>query len=267
MVYGSGSEAARRAASSAEADANLASRENTAPDTQIAYAYSWGFQVSAEDLPTLQERHRALCQSLGDDCRTITLSQSGNGEYAYGRMHMQVAAEQMDAFGEALTAATDDVDAEQISFGISGEDLTDDIIDTEARLAGRRLLRDRLMEVLRTRQGTVGDLVAAERGVAEVNEEIDAAASRLENMRGRVAYSSVTIEYDPEMGQYTVGFWAPIAYAFGAIGSTLGVVIAGLIYLAVALVPITIFLLGLRWLWRRWRARSTRKEEPATEAA
>ncbi len=180
---------------------------------------------------------------------------------------MQVAADRVEEFGQALNTATEGVDAEQISFGISGEDLTDDIIDTEARLAARQLLRDRLMEVLRTRQGSVGDLVEAERGVAEVNEEIDAASSRLENMRNRVAYSDVSIEYDPDMGQYTVGFWAPIAYAFGAIGSTLGVVIAALIYIAVALVPISAFILGLRWLWRRWRGRGKNKAEAATEAA
>lgn len=265
-IYGSGNEAARRAAAVVESGTSNASSDNAVTDTQIAYAYSWGFQVEANDLPTLQERHRALCQSLGDACRTLSLSQSGNDDYAYGRMEMQVAADRVEEFGQALNTATDGVDAEQISFGISGEDLTDDIIDTEARLAARRLLRDRLMEVLRTRQGSVGDLVEAERGVAEVNEEIDAATSRLENMRNRVAFSEVSIEYDPEMGQYTVGFWAPIAYAFGAIGSTLGVVIASLIYISVALIPISAFLFGLRWLWRRWRGREISKSAPTTEA-
>lgn len=269
VLFESGGDAARDAAASAAADVAMTTGDASEPpaDAQIAYTYSWGFAVDAGDLPILQERHRSLCLSLGENCRILSLSQSGNGDYAYGRVRMQVAAERAEEFGQALTLAGEELDAEQVSFAISGEDLTDDIIDTEAHLAARRLLRDRLMDVLRSRQGSVGDLVAAERGVAEVNEEIDAATSRLENMRNRITYSNITIEYDPEMGQYNVGFWAPIAYAFGAVGSTLGVVIAGLIYLAVALVPISLFALGLRWLWRRARRWRNRRTNDAAEAA
>lgn len=264
VVFGSGAQSARDAALMVESSANSQSRvqsEEAPAITQIAYAYSWGFRVSAEDLPTLQQNHQALCQAMGDECRVISLSQSGNDDYAYGRMELQVAASQVDALGQRLNSVGDDLDAEQISFAISGEDLTDDIIDNEARLEARTALRDRLMEVLRNRQGSVGDLVEAERGVAEVNEEIDATRSRLENLRGRVAYSAVSIEYDPGMGEYTTGFWSPISYAIGAVGSTLGVVIAGLIYVAVALVPITLFLLGLRWLWIRSGLRLRRRKE------
>jgi hypothetical protein len=218
---------------------------------QIAYSYNWGFRVDAESLPVLQQRHRALCEGMGNDCRILSLSQSGDNEYAYGSVRMQVVASRASAFGDELAASTEGVDAEQVSFAISGEDLTDNITDTEARLAGRRLLRDRLMEVLRTRQGSVADLVAAERGVAEVNEEIDAATARLATMRNSVAYSAVAIEYDPMLGQYQMGFTRPIGAALESAGSTLGVVVAGLIYLVVALVPIGLFVLGLLWLWRR----------------
>lgn len=218
---------------------------------QIAYSYSWGFRVDAESLPVLQQRHRALCEGMGIDCRILSLSQSGDNEYAYGSVRMQVIASRASAFGDELAASTEGVDAEQVSFAISGEDLIDNITDTEARLAGRRLLRDRLMEVLRTRQGSVADLVAAERGVAEVNEEIDAATARLATMRNSVAYSAVAIEYDLMLGQYQMGFTRPIGAALESAGSTLGVVVAALIYLVVALVPIGLFVLGLMWLWRR----------------
>lgn len=264
VIFGSGADSARDAARAVQTSASQGARaesENAPPDAQIAYAYSWGFRVAAEDLSPLQQRHQALCQSMATDCRILSLSHSGNGEYGYGRMELQVAAAQVETFGEQLNSAGDELDAEQISFAISGEDLTDSIIDNEARLAARMVLRDRLMEVLRNRQGSVGDLVEAERGVAEVNEEIDATRSRLENLRNRVAFSSVSIEYDPGMGQYTVGFWAPISYAFGAVGSTLGVVIAGLIYVAVALVPISLFFFGLRWLWIRSGLRLRRKKD------
>lgn len=262
-TIGSGSDAARIAASGAKSAAR--GESDAAVGAQIAYSYSYGFRVDADNLPGLQQRHRALCEAMGSDCRVLSLAQSGNDEFGYGEMELQVAAARAEEFGAQLTAATDGIDAEQVSFGISGEDLTDDIIDTEARLEGRRVLRDRLMDVLRTRQGSVGDLVEAERGVAAVNEEIDSATQRLENMRNRVAYGSVSIIYDPQMGEYRLGFARPIVEAFGSVGTTLGVVIAAIIYIAVALIPIAAFLLLLRWVWRKSGLRIRRAKKAGNE--
>ncbi|MCL6249564.1 DUF4349 domain-containing protein [Altererythrobacter sp. KTW20L] len=266
-LFRSGGDAVRSAAQVSLSNAHSepgAPRPQAAPVTtpMIAYNYSWGYQVDANDLPTLQQRHRELCEGMGERCRVLEVSQSGNDDYGYGEMRLQVAAGDANGFAEQLESATDGLDAKQISSAVTGEDLTEDIIDTEARVAARTALRDRLMDVLRNRQGSVGDLVEAERGVAEVNEELDAATNLLAHMRNRIAYSDVNIVYDPEMGRYNVGFLAPIAYAFDAIGSTLGVVIAGLIYLTVALIPITLFLLAFRWVWRKTRFRlSFRREE------
>lgn len=236
---------------------------------QIAYGYSWGFRVTAETLPVLQQRHRALCAQMGEDCRMLSLNQSGDESYAYGSVSLQVKASRAAEFGEQLTASIDGIEAEQVSFAIEGEDLTDQITDTEAHLAGRRLLRDRLMDVLRNRQGSVADLVAAERGVAEVNEEIDAATARLATMRGSVAFSAVEIEYDPLLGQYRPGFARPISDALANAGTTLGVVIGALIYLVVALLPIVLFVLALRWVLHRFglRLRWWRKEPVAAARA
>lgn len=265
-----GGESARSAARTAAASArgNAATTEVITPGTQIAYAYSWGFQVEADDLPTLQQRHRDLCTAMGDDCRVLSLSQSGNDEYGYGRMQLQLVAGAINAFAEQLDAAGEDIDAKKVSFAIAGEDLTDDIIDNEARLQARTVLRDRLMEVLRNRQGSVAELVAAERGVAEVNEEIDATASRLENLRNRVTYTSVSIEYDPQLGHYTVGFWAPVAQALQSATSTLGVATAAIVYLVVGLLPFLLLFFALRWLWRRAALRLWRhKPKPGGEDA
>ncbi len=265
----SGDDAARWAAQDARmlAGSGQSDGENREPsqEPQIAYSYAVGFRVDADQLPTLQQRHVDLCESMVDRCRILFLSQSGDADYGYGTIRLQVIASEAPEFSDQLRAATEGVEAEQVSYAVSGEDLTDNIIDTEAHLEGRRLLRDRLMEVLRTQRGSVGEIVEAERGVAQVNEEIDAAASRLANMRNRVAFSSFQIEYSPRLGETRLGFWRPVSEAFSGIGTTLGVVIAGIIYVAVSLVPITIFLIGLRWLWRRSGLRIRRRREDETE--
>ena len=124
------------------------------------------------------------------------------------------------------------------------------IVDTEARLRARTLLRDRLMEVLRSRQGTVAELVEAERGVAQVNEEIDRARSWLAEMRGRVNYSRVTVSYNSS-ARSGGSFGRPIVEAFQSIGSILGTTIAFMIYALTVLIPVGLALFGIGWLWRK----------------
>ncbi len=114
----------RSAARSASAQArNAAGAPEPVPSDapvarQIAYAYSWGFRVTSETLPVLQQRHRALCDRMGADCRMLSLNQSGDESYAYGSVRLQVKASRAAEFGEQLTASTQGIAAEQVSFAI-----------------------------------------------------------------------------------------------------------------------------------------------------
>ncbi len=165
---------------------------------QIAYVYDYGFRISGDKIAPLQQRHADLCEAKGPYvCRIISMAQSGDeGEYGNGTLELAVVSDKARGFGKELAKAAEDAEGEQINAAISGEDLAKQIVDTEARLRARKLLRDRLMEVLATRRGTVTELVEAERGVAQVNEEIDQATSWLSEMRGRVAFSRLNISYD-----------------------------------------------------------------------
>ena len=114
------------------------------------------------------------------------------------------------------------------------------------------VLRDRLLEVLRTRKGTVAELVEAERGVAQVNEEIDQARSWLEEMKGRVAFSRIEIAYEssaPAAG----AFLEPIRGALGLLGGILGTLVAILIVLAAIGGPLVLAAFGVNRLRRRMR--------------
>lgn len=219
---------------------------------QIAYIYDFGFRVAADAMSPLQQRHADLCTSKGDTvCRIISLEQSGSeGDYAYGSLQLAVAAGAARSFSTELATVSEQMDGQQISKSIQGEDLSKQIVDTEARLRARTLLRDRLMEILRSRRGTVAELVEAERGVAQVNEEIDQASSWLAEMKNRVAFSKMTINYSSGE-RSTGGFIGPIRQAFSSIGSVMGSVIAGIILLLTAAIPIILLLLGIRWIWRK----------------
>lgn len=206
---------------------------------QIAYIYEFGFRIATGRMSALQERHVAMCENLGpQSCQVLEMNQSGGeGDYANGRLKMAVAADQARAFGAQLADAAISVDGEQVSSSIAGEDLSKQIVDTEARLRARSLLRDRLMEVLRSRQGTVAELVEAERGVAAVNEEIDQAQSWLAEMRGRVNFSRMNIYYESG-ARSRGGFIDPIRQAVGSVGTILGTVIAAIIVFFTIAIPV-----------------------------
>lgn len=220
---------------------------------QVAYRYAYGFRLPSDAIRPLQERHADMCEAKGPDvCRIISMDQAENeGDYAYGSLTLAVRARDARSFGKDLANASGKVDGELVSSSIEGEDLSKRIVDTEARLRARSVLRDRLMEVLRNRRGTVSELVAAERGVAQVNEEIDQAQSWLAEMRGRVAYSNMTVTY--ESGKPAIGGFAqPIRNAWNSLGGIFGTMISILIVLLAVLVPLGL----LAWLgvkvWRRF---------------
>ncbi|MEY4720903.1 MAG: hypothetical protein RIQ46_628, partial [Pseudomonadota bacterium] len=100
----------------------------------------------------------------------------------------------------------------------------------------------------------VAELVEAERGVAQVNEEIDQARSWLEEMKGRIDFSRVNLSYasgSPAGG----GFLAPIRDVVGNLGAILGYLIAMLIVLVTLAVPLGLFGLAVHkgWLWLKGR--------------
>ena len=142
---------------------------------QVAYRYAYGFRLPSDAIRPLQERHADMCEAKGPDvCRIISMDQAENeGDYAYGNLTLAVRARDARTFGKELANASGKVDGELVSSSIEGEDLSKRIVDTEARLRARTVLRDRLMEVLRTRKGSVQELVEAERGVAhEVAQQV-----------------------------------------------------------------------------------------------
>lgn len=218
---------------------------------RVAYAYDLGFRLAGEDIVPLQQEHADMCEALGPyNCQIVQLSSSGEvGEDIRGELVLAVASDKARGFAKVLTGAASHAGAESFRANIQGEELSKTIVDTEARLRSRIALRDRLLEVLETRKGKVEELVEAERSVAAVNEEIDAAQSWLREQQGRVAFSRMTISY--ETAAPGGAFLAPINSVVGSLGSIFGVLIAILILLGTIVGPLLAGVFGIRHVARR----------------
>ncbi len=216
---------------------------------KLAYTYDYRWRMPAAEIGPLQRRHASLCEQQGPgSCQILAMNKSGEeANEVTGVLKMAVASRQARAFGALLEDEAEDAGAEQISAEITSDELSKQMVDTEARLRARTELRDRLLDVLKTRKGTVQELVEAERSVARVNEEIDQARSWLKEMEGRVAYSRVTVRYDTGI-PVSSDFLSPVESAVGSLGSIFGYLVAIMILLGSVAIPIG----GAVWLVRRF---------------
>lgn len=219
---------------------------------KIAYAYGLSYRLPSTDIGKLMRRHANVCEQQGPaSCRIVGMDLSDDPEdYSVrGTLQLAVAAPHARAVSALLDDEAEGAGAEQVKATIGSEEVSKQIVDTEARIRAREDLRDRLLEVLRTRKGNVQDLVAAERSVAEVNEEIDQARSWLAETKGRVSFSRMDIDYAPQVAA-TGSFLAPIEGALGSLGGILGSLVAVLIVLLAIGLPMAGLVAGGLWLRR-----------------
>jgi Domain of unknown function (DUF4349) len=219
---------------------------------KLAYVYDFLFSLPGEDLRKLQRQHASLCEQQGpQSCQIAGMTTTGEiDETMTGQLDLLVATQHARAFGALLEDEAESAGAEQRTANIATEEVSRQLVDTEARLQSRIELRDRLREVLRTRSGTVEELIEAERGVAAVNEEIDQARAWLAETQGRVAMSRMTVRYEsaaPVAGD----FLGPVKGALGAVSGILGIVLAAMIIAATVAAPIGAVIWGIRRFRRR----------------
>ena len=225
---------------------------------QIAYTYALGYSLSDGKVAAVQGRHVAYCNSLGTlRCRigsTSLNSSSAPTGYTSGRAIFLIDARLARSFIAKLDAATESAGGRVADRKVEAEDLTKQIIDTDARVRAKQALADRLVTLIKSANAKVGELVAAERAYAETQEELDAARQLQATLRQRVAMSEVTVDYESAAAS---GSWGRVTQSFRATGETLAASVATLITFVVAALPWVLLLTLLIWIGRRrgWRLR------------
>jgi hypothetical protein len=227
----------------------------TAP--RIAYSYGYRFRLPAASVAPLQERHLALCHRLGEmRCRVLSMQRGEEGEGGEARasaaLSVQVASSLANRFGAALAQSAGEAGGETIDRTIAAEDLSRQMVDTEARIRTRETLIRRLSGLLETRSGNIQQAVEAERAINQAQEELDAARTWLAEMRGRVAMSKIDIGYDA-VGAAPVANRNAVAAAFSTIGEVTTQSFAALVLVAGILAPWALIALLIFLAVRRHR--------------
>ncbi len=251
-----------RPASIDAGESAAAPADDTAP--QIAYSYALAYRLDPGTLDTVHATHLALCRDLTRR-RCIVMedavTHNPRGDDA-GNLRLLVDARLAGTFGQRLDARVSAQGGALQSRRVTAEDVTRQVVDVAARLRAKQALSDRLLRLVQNGGGSVGDLVAAEKAYAEVQQELDAARSLRAELQRRVAMSELTVSYAVTPSG---GVWAPIRQAFGQGGDSFAVSAAAAITFVIAATPWLVIVGPAVWLvilgwrrFRRWRAARVR---------
>lgn len=231
------------------------------PGQMMAYTYSWGFQVPTGNMEGLLNAHKKLCEDAGPaKCYVVNSGISGLGqEYASGSLYLRATEDWVRSFEGGVDSGLKPFDATLDSNSRSGEDLTTQIVDGEARLNSLKTMRDRLRELLSNRPGRLSDLLEIEREMARVQAEIDSRESIMAALKLRVAMSTITLNYQPKYSAASESIWRPLGDAFSAFLPNFAQSLGAIVLFIGSFLPVLIFLaigiwlvvLVFRWLGRR----------------
>ena len=151
---------------------------------------------------------------------------------------------------------------------ISGEDVTKEYYDLQARLISKQEMEKRLIQLLATRTNSVADLLEVERELGRVREEIESAQGTIRYYDDLVGMSTVNLTIlEPEsVVSGAGGFWGPIKEAIKNSFEVFGKSIAALIIFFIGALPWAVIayivFLIVRKIVRKRRANKATERRP-----
>lgn len=232
----------------------------------IAYSHGIGLRLPFAKVEALLEVHTAACRAAGPaTCIIINSWTNRNAEDSISAtLSLKATPAWIEGFLGGVDKVVETAGGEITSRSTTAQDLTRQIIDTEARLKALAALRQRLESLLATRAAGLQDLLATERELARVNGEFDSLTTTIRSLRLRVAMSDLTINYETRERPVTATTFDPLADALSgflrnftaALGAAITALATGLPWLLLAGLVLWLWVRLLRPRFRRARGRS-----------
>ncbi|MBK8248032.1 MAG: DUF4349 domain-containing protein [Gemmatimonadetes bacterium] len=196
--------------------------------------------IEVDSLELAIDAVRTLAATLGGYVGNVSTS---TGEYAVRSATIEVKVPSA-RFDDALGGVAPLGKVEQSN--TTAEDVGEEFVDVTARVANAKRLEERIVNLLATRAGKLEDVLAVERELARVREEIERYEGRLRFLRTRVAISTLSVTVhekaplvSPNPGTNVIAeafrdMWRNFVGLVAWVISSLGVVIPVAIALALA---------------------------------
>src|SRR5258706_1627773 len=181
----------------------------------------------------------------------------------------RVPAAQFNQVMEEIRAAAIRVIQEKIT----GQDVTEEFIDLEARIKNQKALEGQFLEIMK-RAGKVEDALEVQRQLGDLRTEIEKLEGRKRFLENQASLSTINITLQsPTQIVNAAGFWYSIRSAFSDGVDVAAAIVLFLIRFVIVLVPLLIFIvlpIGLvtRFVIKRVRrSRLARRRDEDIEAA
>lgn len=241
--------------------------QNPSSQSFLAYRYNYGFSLPARSVAATAKSHAQLCLDVGPSkCQVLNSSTTAyNEDNVAANLSLRAEPSWLDQFKSDMQSSVEAAKGKMTNNSVSAEDLTRQILDTDARLKAQTTLRDRLQRLLATRDAKLNDLLALERELARVQGQIESATTTLNVLRKRVSMSVVNINYQSQSVAVSQSALAPIGRALKGFIGGFSRGLGSVIDFMAAILPWLIFVIlpGL-WLLRRWW-RGRRVKSPVTQ--
>jgi hypothetical protein len=247
------------AAAAPVAYAKLAAAAGQAPEPApasvrryLALRHDLHIQTPADDVEAAWRNASEACAAAGCEVLAARLERNDELHPAEATLVARVPPDRLDAFLARVSAL-----GSVGRHAKTSEDKTDEVIDTEARIANMTGFRDNLRRLMATPGSRLKDLIEVERELVRVQSELDSLASRRKALAGETDKVHVTLNFSARPAVLATGMWAPVREAVLGAGRTFARSAAALISLLVAVLPWLVLLAGLgvalRAAWRRRR--------------
>ena len=142
---------------------------------------------------------------------------------------------------------------------INSQDVTEEYVDITTRLKTKIAVRDRYVDILRTKAKSVKDVLDAEEQIRIIQEEIEAKEGRLRYLKDQVGMSTIrlelyqSIEYRPEPNVFHESFWSKMASGLKNGWELMQGLVIGLVSIWPLVLLFGLFFWKRRWIWSKIR--------------
>lgn len=222
--------------------------------------------LEVEEPAKVMPRVASIAESRGGFVVTSESRQQAgsDGDRAYEviTIEMRVPAAQFDAAINELRGLGSRVIAEKIT----GQDVTEEYIDLEARLRTQKALETQLLEIMKGAREVEGAL-AVQRELANVRTEVERLEGRRRFLESQSSLSTLSVTLQPRAPLIsTTGFFHSVGSAFGDGIDIAAVVTLGIIRVVLALLPIALLIVLPLVLVARYALRRARRRKAALQA-
>ncbi len=221
----------------------------------LAYSYSATLSLPADNVTKAMKAHEARCVSAGPAlCQVVNASSQKEGDSVTANLSIRATPAWLGTFRSGLDNDAKSANGKVEAQGVTSEDLTRSITDSEARLRALKSLRTRIEALIASRPGKLSDLLEAERELARVQGEIDSFESNLSVMRARVNMSTMDLAYQSRQIAVGGGTFKPLVDAITGFFGVMAGSLASLITLLAAILPFGLVLVPAGYYGLKWRA-------------